>query len=131
MNNLKIKTKKKDDTLICLDVDLAYRAADTLREYYDMEGDLNSVVWAACGQSVAKATRTKTGLYTSVVGHWSDFKDHPFCSEDGRFSTTYKLRQEEDMLIILCSMLIICLFLLWLFYPSMEMQAKKEVEKEL
>lgn len=96
MNNLKIKTKRKDDHLTLTENSLAFRAASKLEQSSLTINTLDKLtcIWAACGQSVAKVTKTEGGLYISVVGHRSDFKDNPFSGEEGKLSTVYKLRYD-------------------------------------
>lgn len=92
MNNFKIKSKKKGGNLTHLDNSLAFSAATKLEDYYVQGGTLVSAIWAVCGWSIAKATKTKGRLYTTIVGHRSDFHDNPFGSEEGKYGTQYKLR---------------------------------------
>ena len=92
MRNIRVKTKRNSDCLTPTDVSLAYRSASKLEEYLHEGGHLNKEMWCCCGWSVAKATRTAGGLFTSVVGLREHFKDNPFGSEEGKVGSCFKLR---------------------------------------
>ena len=83
MSSIKIKTKRKEDILTCLDISLAHRAAERM-EVSNLEG-----CWACCGQSIAYASWDGHYNPTVVVGSRDQFKNHEFGKEDGKFGTVY------------------------------------------
>lgn len=58
-------------------------------------GSNDTAVWAVCGQTIAKASVTQGGLYTSVIGYRTEFKDHPFEEGSGRLGTVYILTDNK------------------------------------